>query len=194
MAGAILPDVISHCKCTPRPSSRAKREASPARSPTMAKRDPLPRTGQTAGGRWSQEDLAAQGPAGQLTRAWPILVSTGCEEGGKKPQNLLLVGSLIWWWVLNSRGEEELLWLPLSCKCQMPPGTGQAARLQRDHFRELLAHSGIVRSTPNWEQLEDFTAGQDWLCVTHLHITNRVGSYSWIKGTPFMEKRTMEPH
>lgn len=65
----------------------------------MAKRDPLPRTGQTAGGRWSQEDLAAQGPAGQLTRGWPILVSTGCEGGKKTPkpspgrESYLVVGS-----------------------------------------------------------------------------------------------------
>lgn len=36
----------------------------------------------------------------------------------------------MWWWTLNSWGEEELLWLSLSSKCQMSPGTvtGSQAR------------------------------------------------------------------
>lgn len=52
------------------------------------------------------------------------------------------------------------------------------------------------RSDPHQigKQLPDFLAAQERLCVTHLHITDGVGSYSWIKGTPLRGKRTMEPH
>jgi len=75
-----------------------------------------------------------------------------------------------------------------------PPGQCCSGRLQRGCFRAHPAHSRLVAAMPNWEQLQDFAAGRGWLCVSHPHITNRVGSYSWIKGTPFTGKRTMGPH
>lgn len=59
------------------------------------------------------------------------------------------------------------MWLSVTYKCQMSPGIGQAAKLA------VLAHIwnvSILENTwpiPNWEQLQDFMAGQDWLCVTH---------------------------
>lgn len=59
--------------------------------------------------------------------------------------------------------------------------------LECDYFREHLVHSklGTASRLYGWTGLA--------LCDS-FHITNRAGSYSGIKGTPFMGKRTMEPH
>lgn len=196
-AGAILPDVISHCKRTPRPSSQAERVASPAQSPATAK-GPAPMKG------WSVEPGRPHSP-----RTWaadPWLAHFGVHWLGRK-WKIKSKPSPAWesYLVVDPEpmgrgGAVAVVSVP-----QVPDvtrnGTGSQARgagtwlNAEPGCNETISESPwpIQGSSPNWEQLQDFTAGQDWLCVTHLHVTNRAGSYSWIKGTPFMGKRTMEP-
>lgn len=102
------------------------------------------------------------------------------------------------------------MWLSLFYKYQMSAGAGQAARptvLAQGSTWSQAAVRAFQRALGPFKDCQiDTKLGttsrlyswtvqlQDWLCVTHLHTTNRAGSYSWIKGTPFMGKRTMEPH
>jgi len=147
-------------------NARQGRPAEPNERPALPPwhRDLPPRSGQ-----WSQRGLAARGPALPAgTQGWPIWLSTSWEDSGQENQNLLL-GSLIWWWILNSRGEEERLGLFLPYKCQMSrdrqPGRRRwhraqcGARLQRHHLSERPARRRTVSPTPNRERLQDTAAG-----------------------------------
>lgn len=85
-AGAILPDVISHCKRTPRPSRASRTSGQPRLVPRDGKGTYCRERGRqrvVGGARETLQSKDLPFLAGQLTRGWPILVSTGWEESGK---------------------------------------------------------------------------------------------------------------